>query len=134
MTCYNWEDHPKPWALIGTLFVGGVERRLIISFYIIQLRWGYGTRYSHRLRWCGFNQVVFTIWCISLSSVLGTLLETILFGRVLVSLCCGLCGDRGMIGFLRILGRWLRWCGTCFISMFLFGLTVLMFWNHFLWV
>ena len=39
-------------------------------------------------------------------------------------LCCRLCGERGMLGFSRTLGRHQRWCGICFISMFLFGLTV----------
>ena len=34
----------------------------------------------------------------------GMLLEVGLFGGLRVSLCCGLCGERGMQGFFRTLG------------------------------
>ena len=37
-------------------------------------------------------------------------------------LCCRLCGEKGMLGFSRTLGRHQRWCGICFISMFFLGL------------
>ena len=133
MICYSVKGHPKPVVLIGAPFVG-VERRLVISFYIVWLRLGYSTGYSHRLGWCGFTHTIFVIWWLFLSSVLVTLPEAKLFGRLFVSLCCGLCEERGMLRFLRILGRCLRWCETCFIYMFLFGSIVLTFLNNFLWV
>ena len=134
MTCYNWEGLSKPYAMIGASFVGGVERRLVISSHIVQLLWDYGIGYSHMLGWCGFSQVVFMIWWLFLSSALETLLEARLFGRSFVSLHCGLCGEKGMLGISRILRRHWRWCGTCFISMFLFRLIILRFLNPILWV
>ena len=91
MTCYDWQGHSKPLVLIGASYVGEVERRLIISSYIIRLFWGYGTGSSHRLGWCGFNQGVFAIWWLFLLCVLGTLLEAKHFGRLFVSPWCGLC-------------------------------------------
>ena len=45
-----------------------------------------------------------------------------------------LCGERGMLGFFRILARRLRWCKTWFISLLLFGPIALMFSNLSLWV
>ena len=40
-----------------------------------------------------------------LSSVLGIPLEARLFGGLCVSLYCGLCGKRRMLGFSRTFGR-----------------------------
>ena len=57
-----------------------------------------------------------------------------LFQWLLVSLWCGLCRERGMLGLFRILGRRLKWCRTCFIPMSLFRPTVLTFLNPFPWV
>ena len=46
-----------------------------------------------------------------------------------LSLSCGLCGEREMLGFFRTFGRRQRCCGINFIFMFLFGLTVQTFFN-----
>ena len=48
--------------------------------------------------------------------------------RIDVSLCCGLCGERGTLRILRTL-RGCRSRGICYISMFLFGLSVQTFLN-----
>ena len=134
MICYDWEGLSKPLVLIGASYVGGVQRCLIFFSYIVWLCWGYDTSYSHRLEWCVFSQGVLVIWWLFPLCALVIILEVRLFGRLLLSLWCGLCGERGMLGFFRILARCMRWCGTWFISLFLFGSTILMFSNLFPWV
>ena len=133
MTCYTWEGLSKPLALIDASFVGA-KRQLIISSCIVQLHWDCGIEFFHKLGWSGFSLAIFAICWWFPWSVLGILSKVILFGGSCVSLCCGLCEERGMLRFLRILGRCLRWCETCFIYMFLFGSIVLTFLNNFLWV
>ena len=134
MTCYNWESLSKPLALIGASYVGGIKRQLIIFSYIIWLLKDCGIGYFHKLEWRWFSQVVFAIWWWFLSSALGTLLEARFFKGSCVSLCCELCGEKGTLGFSRTLRRHRGWYEMCFISMFLFGLTIQMFLNSILWV
>ena len=128
MTCYSGEGLSKPLARISASFVGA-ERPLIISFCIVWLLWDCDIEFFHTLRWSGFGQTIFVIWWWFLSSVLRILLEAKLFEGPCVSLCCGLCGERGMLGFSRTFGRCRRWCEISFVSMFLFGLIVQTFLN-----
>ena len=129
MTYYSWKGLSKPLAPIGASYVGGAKRQLIIFSYIVWLLWDCGIGYPHKLGWRGLSQAIFTIWRWFLSSALGTLLKARLFEGPHVSLCCGLYGEKGTLEFSRTFGRHWRWCGICFISMFLFGLTLQTFLN-----
>ena len=134
MTCYSWEGLSKPLTLTGASFIGGAKGQLIISSCIIQLLWDCGIEFLHRQGWSRFNLAVFAICWWFLSSVLGILSEVRLFEGSCVFLYCGLCGERGMLGFSRTFGRRRRWCGINFIFMFPFGLTIQTFLNPILWV
>ena len=116
MICYNWENISKPLVLIGASYIWGSGKTIDHHFYIVWLHWGYGTGYSYRLGWCGFNLRVYVTWWLFLMWVLETPLESRSFGRLLVSPWFGLCGEREMLGSLRINGGCQSCCGISFLG------------------
>ena len=129
MTCFIWGDLSNPLALIGAFSAVGVLRQLIIFSCTVRWLWACGIGSFFRWGWSGFSQTIFVIWWWSPSSVLGSNRGRTLW-RIACPLCCGLCGERGTLGFLSTLGGCQSWCGS---FLFLFGLIVHTFLNPILW-
>ena len=134
MTCYSWEGLLKSLVIIGTFYLEGIVRGLIIFSCIVRLLWDCGIGFCHKLGWSDYRQVVFVIWRWSPSSVLWIQLEVGLFGGSRTSLCCRIYEEKVTLGFSRKLGGRTSRCRICFIPIFLFGLTVQKILNPTLWV